>query len=154
MKFFFSQNWFKLALIMVLLIVGLSYVFYLIPQKEKADFVDKEKCADLAQVFLENQRNWYFDEVDVFNEQYTHNSILGTCLIYFESWEQGLHEPAVHTSNIFDLLTNQVVYKYIWNTQSRLDLPICKASERCFIYHQDFTAKFKELFQENAEFQK
>ncbi len=154
MENFLKQNWFKLALLMVLLIVGLSYIFYSVPQKGKVGYDNKEKCAEQAQAYMQNIReiNSESENIDgslinALNDQYTYNSSLNTCLVYFEVAESG----AGTTYNIVDLLTNQTIYTHLrYQSQHARAQELwdenCNVNDGCFVDRNDFIDKFNELF--------
>lgn len=148
---FIKGNWFKLGILLILLITGLFY-FSSLSQKgnvNNVSFNNKEKCAGQAQVFLQHEKQIDSPEnginASVLNEQYVYNSSLNTCLVYFEVVEVG----AGTTYNIIDLLTNKKIYTYVEYRDSstqRFWNESCKVSDGCFTNKDDFMVKFNELF--------
>lgn len=146
MEKFIKGNWFRLSVLLILFIIGLFY-FSSLSQKgnvSNVSFDNKEKCAGQAQAFLQHERQ-IDSPAGVLNEQYTYNSSLNTCLVYFEVVERG----AGITYNIIDLLTNKKLYTYVEyedsSTQKIWD-ENCKISDGCFVNKNDFLSKFNELF--------
>ena len=146
-----KENWSKCGvLVLLVLVIGLLY-FSLTSQKENTNvsFDNKEKCAQQAQAYLQNERQADSPQngvnANVLNEQYIFSTSLDTCLVYFEVSEV----DAGTTYNIVDLLTNRKIYVHIeemdQNSQKFWD-ENCKVSDGCFVNKVDFMAKFNELF--------
>jgi hypothetical protein len=151
MENFFKKNWGKVAVVALVLIIGVYYVSSLSQTKNSNDtaFNNKENCASKAQAFLQHEKQIDSPEnginANVLNEQYTYNSALNTCLVYFEVAEIG----SGTTYSIIDLLTNKKLYSYIeYRDQSMQKVwnDNCKIADGCFVNKNDFTAKFNELF--------
>lgn len=130
-----------LVAVVILLIGGLFYFNLQKNSTDKISFENKEKCAELGQIYIQQAGS-------ISNEQHTYNSVLNTCLVYFEEVT-----PGAHYFFIVDSLTNEALYTHLvyrgdlTNTTSQeLWNQNCAIENGCFIDKNDFDNKFNELF--------
>jgi len=114
MKKFIKQNWFKVSIVAILLIVGLSFVYYFsiyLPHRHNSEysFQQAEKCKSLSDVFLKEHVVKTEDSSFVFlvDSQSHFNSRLNACLLYYS---QRLHlDQILENRYVLNVLTGDVL---------------------------------------------
>ncbi len=115
MKNFLKDNWFKIGLIIVLLIIACSVGYYLIiVQGQKSDIALQAECADQAAKAF---KNLGYTDTDLFTDHYNHR--LNKCFMEVKN----SNELGLMASDLYD--ANELKSYADWTFGSNPPVSVC-----------------------------